>query len=616
MTNIKNGIKIIKKHLETMPPSPGIYKMIDGGGTALYVGKAKNLAKRVVNYTRPERLEYRIQAMISNVQKVEFITTNTEREALLLESNLIKKFEPRYNILLKDGKTYPFILIESEKDFPRVVKHRGARKAKGKYYGPFASAGAVNKAISDLQKAFLLRPCSDNYFNNRTRPCLEYQIKRCSAPCVDYISKEEYAVLVKQANDFMNGKSRAIQEELVQKMEEESKKFNYEKAAVYRDRIKALNQVQAKQTIGVTTLNDADIIGIAHEGGVACIQVFFYRGGQHYGNRSFFPKNTGGQTDSDILNAFLCQYYQDNNIPPKDIIISENIEDKEFLEEFFSDSTNYKVRITIPKSGDKKKLLDEATRNAKAALQQKLIGKTRQKDMLKKLAELFNMQSSPKRVEIYDNSHTFGQDQIGAMVVADEEGFNKKAYRRFNIRNKFMKGGDDYAMMEEVLTRRFKRLKMECPDKTAGIWPDLVLIDGGAGHLTTVTKVFDSLGLTDELTFVCISKGVDRNAGKEQFHMLGRDSFTLPTNDPAMYFLQVLRDEAHRFAIGSHRNKRAKSVTKSTFDEIPGIGPKRKKILLNHFGSAEDVKAATLEELEQASGIDKKIAEIIYNYFH
>ncbi|MDA0782282.1 MAG: excinuclease ABC subunit UvrC [Rickettsiales bacterium] len=616
MTNIKNGIKIIKKHLEAMPTSPGIYKMIDEGGTVLYVGKAKNLAKRVVNYTRPERLEYRIQAMISNVKKVEFITTKTEAEALLLESNLIKKFEPRYNILLKDGKTYPFILIESEKDFPRVVKHRGARKTKGKYYGPFASAGAVNTAISDLQKAFLLRPCSDSYFNNRQRPCLEYQIKRCSAPCVDYISKEEYAILVKQANDFMSGKSRAIQEELVRKMEEESRKFNYEKAAVYRDRIKALNQVQAKQTIGVTTLNDADIIGIANEGGVACIQVFFYRGGQHYGNRSFFPKNTAEQSDSDILNAFLCQYYQDNNIPPKDIIISENIEDKEFLEEFFSDSANYKVRITIPKSGDKKKLLDEANRNAKAALQQKLIGKTRQKDMLRKLAELFNMQSPPKRVEIYDNSHTFGQDQIGAMVVADEEGFNKKAYRRFNIRNKFMKGGDDYAMMEEVLTRRFKRLKMECPDKTAGIWPELVLIDGGAGHLTTVTKVFDSLGLTDDLTFVCISKGVDRNAGKEQFHMLGRDSFTLPKTDPAMYFLQVLRDEAHRFAIGSHRNKRAKSVTKSAFDEIPGIGPKRKKILLNHFGSAEDVKAATLEELEQASGIDKKMAEIIYNYFH
>jgi excinuclease ABC subunit C len=616
MANIKNGIEVIKRHLETMPTSAGIYKMIDESGTVLYVGKAKNLPKRVVSYTKPERLEYRIQAMVSNVKKVEFITTKTEREALLLESNLIKKYEPRYNILLKDGKTYPFILIESEKNFPRITKHRGARKTKGKYYGPFASAGAVNKAISDLQKAFLLRPCTDNFFNNRTRPCLEYQIKRCSAPCVDYISKDEYATLVKQANDFMNGKSRAIQEELAQKMDEESANFNYEKAAVYRDRIKALNQVQAKQSIGIASLNDADIIGIANEGGAACIQVFFFRAGQHYGNRSFFPKNIAEQSDSQILNAFLCQFYQENNVPPKDIIISENIEEKDFLEGYFSDGVNYKVKITTPKLGDKKKILDDATSNAKATLQQRLLGKARQKDLLTKLAEVFDMHSPPRRVEIYDNSHTFGQDQIGAMVVADEEGFNKKSYRRFNIRNKFMKGGDDYAMMEEVLTRRFKRLKMECPDKRAGIWPDLILIDGGAGHLTTATKVFDSLGLTNELTFVCISKGVDRNAGREQFHMLGRESFTLPPSDPAMYFLQVLRDEAHRFAIGSHRSKRAKSVTKSAFDEIPGIGPKRKKILLNHFGSAEDVKVATLEELEQVSGIDKKIAEIIYNYFH
>ncbi len=616
MANIKNGVEVIKVHLETMPSSAGIYKMIDKSGTVLYVGKAKNLAKRVINYIRPEKLEYRIQAMVSNVSKVEFITTKTERDALLLESNLIKKYEPRYNILLKDGKTYPFILIESQNDFPRVVKHRGVRKSKGKYYGPFASAGAVNKAIADLQKAFLLRPCTDSYFNNRTRPCMEYQIKRCSAPCVDMISKDEYATLVKQANDFMNGRSRAIQEELAQKMDEESTKFNYEKAAIYRDRIKALNQVQAKQSIGVSTLNDADIIGIANEGGSSCVQVFFFRGGQNYGNRSFFPKNTSDQTDAQILNAFLCQFYQDNNIPPKDIIISEDIEDEKFLEEYFSESVNYKVKITNPKLGDKKKLLDDATRNAKAALQQRMLGKAKQKDLLKKLAETFHMPSPPKRVEIYDNSHTFGQDQIGAMVVADEEGFNKKAYRRFNIRDKFMKGGDDYAMMNEVLTRRFKRLKIECPDKKSGIWPDLVLIDGGAGHLTTATKVFDSLGLTDELTFVCISKGVDRNAGRENFHMLERESFTLPKNDPAMYFLQVLRDEAHRFAIGSHRNKRAKSVTKSAFDEIPGIGPKRKKILLNHFGSAEDVKAATLEELENASGIDKKIAEIIYNYFH
>jgi excinuclease ABC subunit C len=615
MTNITDGIKNIQIHLENMPSCSGIYKMIGENETVLYVGKAKNLQKRLVNYTRPERLEYRIQAMIANVKKLEFITTKTEAEALLLESNLIKKFEPRYNILLKDGKTYPHILITADSDFPRITKHRGARKIEGKYYGPFASAGAVNKSISDLQKAFLIRPCSDSYFTNRQRPCLEYQIKRCSAPCVNMISKEDYADLVTQAKQFLAGKSREIQQNLVTKMEEESAKHNYEKAAVYRDRIKALNQIQAKQSIGISSLDDADVIGIANEGGIACVQVFFFRGGQNYGNMSFFPKNTAEQSDSDILNAFICQFYQENNIPPKDILVSNDVSDHDFLEEYFSQTAGYKVKISNPKLGDKKKLIENAVSNARTALEQKMLGKTKQKDLLAKIAEVFGMKSPPKRVEVYDNSHTFGQDQVGAMIVAGEEGFNKKAYRRFNIRDKFTKSGDDYAMMREVLTRRFKRLKLECPEKTQGIWPDLVLIDGGLGHLTTVTKVFDSLGLTDEITFVCISKGVDRNAGREKFHMLGRDSFTLPHSDPAMYFLQILRDEAHRFAIGSHRNKRAKSVTKSTLDEIPSIGAKRKKILLNHFGSTDDIKSATLEELENVSGIDKKIAEIIYNYF-
>lgn len=615
MTNLANGVQTIQTHLKTMPASAGIYKMIGENETVLYVGKAKNLQKRVVNYTRPERLEYRIQAMISNVQKVEFITTKTETEALLLESNLIKKYEPRYNILLKDGKSHPHILITSDSDFPRITKHRGARKIAGKYYGPFPSAGAVNKSISDLQKAFLLRPCQDSYFANRQRPCLEYQIKRCSAPCTNMISKEDYADLVNQAKQFLAGKSREIQENLVKKMEEESAKYNYEKAATYRDRIKALNQIQAKQTIGISSLDDADIIGIANEGGVACVQVFFFRGGQHYGNGSFFPKNTNDQSDSDILNAFICQFYQENNVPPKDILLSSEVSDQVFLEEYFSNIAGYKVKISNPKVGDKKKLIDHAVSNAKTSLDQKMLSKAKQKDLLAKIAEVFAMKSPPKRVEVYDNSHTFGQDQVGAMIVAGEDGFNKKAYRRFNIRDKFINAGDDYAMMSEVLTRRFKRLKMECPDKTEKIWPDLVLIDGGAGHLTAVTKVFDSLGLTDEITFVCISKGVDRNAGRENFHMRGRDSFTLPHSDPAMYFLQVLRDEAHRFAIGSHRNKRAKSVTKSALDEIPSIGAKRKKILLNHFGSVDDIKSASREELENVSGIDTKIAEIIYNYF-
>lgn len=614
--NLSSGVAVIKEHVENMPSVPGVYKMIDGSGNVIYVGKARNLVKRVVNYTRPERLEYRIQSMISNVEKVEFITTNTESEALLLESNLIKKFEPKYNILLKDDKSYPYILITQEHNYPRIAKHRGKRKISGKYYGPFASAGAVNKAIADIQKAFLIRPCTDAFFKARNRPCMEYQIKRCSAPCVNKISEKDYRDLVGQAKEFLLGRSQNIQKQLIGLMDKESAVQNYEKAAIYRDRIKALNQIQSKQTVNVQSLNDADVIGVFREGGECSVQIFFFRAGQNFGNKSFFLRNTKDQSESDILDAFICQFYQDSNIPPKDIIVSAKVNEKEFLEESLSQLCKYKVKITLPKLGDKKKLVENAIVNAKNALQQKMLGNAKQKQLLEKVAEIFGLPDLPKRIEVYDNSHISGKYPVGAMIVAGVDGFNKKAYRRFNIKDTSIEPGDDYAMMREVMNRRFKRLKQESPDKKSGIWPDLVLIDGGAGHLSTVEKVFEQLGLASELKFVCISKGVDRNAGREQFHMPGRDSFTLPYTDPAMYYLQTLRDEAHRFAIGSHRNKRSKSVTKSAFDEIAGIGPKRKKILLNHFGSVDDVKKASIQELEQAEGIDKVIAEQIYNFFH
>ncbi len=597
-----------------MPSCAGVYRMLDANDNALYVGKAKNLAKRVVNYTKPERLEYRLQSMIANTAKMEIITTKTEAEALLLEANLIKKLKPRYNILLRDDKTYPHIFLSGDHDYPRITKHRGAQKIKGNYYGPFASAGAVNTTITDLQKAFLIRSCSDNEFSGRTRACIEYQIKRCSAPCVDKISQENYSELISQAKNFLKGKSRDIQENLVKQMEIASAELNYEKASMFRDRIKALNKIQAKQNINVPSIKNADIIGIYSNSGQSCIQVFFFRGGQNYGNRAFFPKHEEA-SDEDILVAFIGQFYQ-KNIPPNELIISTDIAEKNLLQEALESLVSYKIRITRPKTGDKKKIIDDAVKNAQNALQHKILSSVKQKNLLEGIATIFELEHTPKRIEVYDNSHIMGTHQLGAMIVADSDGFNKKAYRRFDIKNKNTKPGDDYAMMTEVLTRRLKRLKQECPDKKSGIWPDLLLIDGGKGHMGIVKQVLKNLDLEGEIIFACISKGPDRNAGREQFHMPGKKSFTLPHNDPVMYYLQILRDEAHRFAIGGHRNKRSKAITKSVLDDIPGIGARRKKILLNHFGSADDIKNASLEELIKADGINKKTAEDIYNFFN
>lgn len=622
--SLKNGIAAIQERLVTIPSSPGVYRMLNAAGEVIYVGKAKNLTKRLDNYTHPTRLEYRIQNMVSQISSLEIITTGSEAEALLLEANLIKKYEPKYNILLKDDKSYPYILLTKDHDFPRIVKHRGQKIQKGKYYGPFPSASAVNKAIADLQKAFLIRPCSDSFFAARKRPCMEYQIKRCSAPCVNKISIEEYAGLIKQTTDFLEGKSREVQEQLVGQMEQASRNMDYEKAATFRDRIKALNQIQAKQKIYIEHIKDADVIGLSRESGQCCIQLFFFRGGHNLGNNPFYPKHTEGSSDGEILESFILQFYS-NNPPPPEIIMGITLDDETTIAQALSSLAGYKVQITTPKAGDKLKLVKDAETNASSSIRQRMLGSAKQKMLLAEIARLFELPAPPQRIEVYDNSHIMGKFEIGAMIVAGEEGFNKKAYRRFDIKGEAFEKGDDYAMLEEVLRRRFGRLKEQGKEEQTlpidhsplplPIWPDLVLIDGGAGQMSVTLRVLTELGLENDIKFACIAKGPDRNAGKEQFFMPEKQPFSLPMDSPVLYYLQTLRDEAHRFAIGSHRNKRGKSVTKSALDEIPGIGGKRKKQLLNHFGSAEGVRTASIEDLLKVEGVSKSIAETIYSYF-
>ncbi|MDB2414672.1 excinuclease ABC subunit UvrC [Rickettsiales bacterium] len=612
---LKNGVEIIKKFLKNMPSSAGVYRMIDKNGQVLYVGKAKNLPKRVVNYTRPERLEYRLQQMISKTIHMEIIQTETEIEALLLEANLIKKYEPKYNILLKDDKSFPYILIADEHDYPRIMKYRGQQKAKGTYYGPFASAGAVNQALSDLQKAFLLRPCTDSFFKARTRPCMEYQIKRCSAPCVNKISKEQYGELITQAKEFLKGKSRDVQNQMVAKMQAASEMMDYEKATIYRDRIKALNHIQAAQDINASIVSDADVIAMYRLGAACCVQMIFYRNGQHLGSKAYFPKHTNDQSDEDVMAAFILQFYQNHPVVGQ-LILSHSPKEEESVKEALEILSDRKIDIIAPQKGKKKKLVELALKNAKSSLNQKQIGQAKEAENLAGVARIFGMEKSPKRIEVYDNSHIMGTNEVGAMIVAGEGGFNKKAYRRFNIKGDEAHKGDDYAMMRQVLMRRLVRLKQEFPQYQEFAWPDLIMIDGGAGHLSVVDKVFEELGFKDKITLVCISKGPDRNAGREQFHMAGKDAFTLPVNDPTLYYLQTIRDEVHNFAIGSHRKKRAKSFIKSALDEIPGVGAGRKKLLLLHFGDADSIKQAKLEDLLKVEGINRKVAQAIYDHFH
>jgi len=607
------GVEVIKSHLKNIPETPGVYLMMAEDGKVLYVGKARSLKKRVSNYTAPEKNTERIRVMISQVANVEILTTNSEMEALLLEGNLIKKHYPRYNILLKDDKSFPYILITGDNDYPMIVKHRGARVRKGEYFGPFASADSVHKTIATLQRSFLLRICSDSIFASRKRPCLEYQIKRCSAPCVGKIGKEEYGKLVEQAKDLLLGRESNLQSELAAKMEAASARMDYEEAAQYRDRIKAISQVRAFQLINLRSIKDADVIAVYSREGIACVQVTFFRAGQNFGSKSFFPAHLDDNLDAEISSAFLSQFYR-FNVPPPEIIINSHPEDEEILTAALSEIAGRKVNIIVPSRGDKLALINDVQAKAKEALERKIHEEATQKTLYGELAKRFNFEQPPERIEVFDNSHIMGTNAIGAMIVATPDGFLKNAYRKFNIQSEITPG-DDYGMLREVLVRRYGRLKKEHPVQERGIWPDMILIDGGAAHLKVAEEVFADLGIND-VPVICIAKGPDRNAGREIFHIPGKPPFNFERNDAVLYLLQRLRDEAHRFAISSHRVRRGKAITKSELDEIDGIGVKRKKALLGYFGSVKAIRDASFEDLLKAPGIEKKIARVIYDRLH
>lgn len=607
-------MRVIEEHLRTMPERPGVYRMLDTRGDALYVGKARDLKKRVASYTRLERLPARLRRMVTETAQMEVVVTHTEVEALLLESNLIKRLKPRYNILLRDDKSFPHILITGDHEWPQLVKHRGARNRKGEYFGPFASAGAVNEALSHLQRAFLLRSCSDSVFASRSRPCLLYQIKRCSAPCVDRISHEDYMALVAEARAFLSGQSQIIQRELSRRMEEAAERLDYEVAAVYRDRIRALARIQAQQDINLRTTDDADVIALHQAGGQACIQVFFFRSGCNYGNRAYFPAHGGEESPGDVLAAFIGQFYDDRP-PPRQVLTSHPVTRQALLAEALAVKAGGKVEIRMPQRGDRRKLVEHALANAREALARRLAESASQRRLLEGVAQVFGLPAAPERIEVYDNSHISGSNAVGGMIVAGPEGLMKNAYRKFNIRTAELEPGDDYGMMREVLTRRFRRAVKEDPDRAGGNWPDLVLIDGGAGQLKVALEVMADLGL-DDVPVVGISKGPERNAGREKLHLPGRPPFMLPPRDPVLYFLQRLRDEAHRFAIGTHRARRSKGLGTSLLDEVPGIGPRRKKALLHHFGSAREVANAGLADLQAVEGISRAIAKKVYDHFH
>jgi excinuclease ABC subunit C len=606
---IATGVALIKDYVKTLPPAPGVYRMLAGNGDVLYVGKAKALKKRVLSYTQFDKLPIRLKRMVAQTRAMEFITTHTEAEALLLEANLIKKFQPRYNILLRDDKSFPYILVRGDHDFPQILKHRGNKSSGGTYFGPFASAGDVNRTIAILQKVFMLRNCTDSYFSARTRPCLQYHIKRCTAPCVGKVSQEDYAEQVRGAQSFMEGKSRDIQDRLTHAMEDASTAQDYEKAAQLRDRIRALTGIQARQDINLD-LGDADVFAIAQEAGKSCVQVFFFRGGRNMGNRSYFPRHQKDEVAHDILSAFMGQFYQNKPVP-RDILLNVDMPDRALLEEAFATLAKVKVTLHTPQRGQRKRLIDFVTRNAAEALARQAASGAAQGKLLAAVAGLFGLEEPPKRIEVYDNSHISGTNMVGAMIVAGPEGLQKNAYRQFNI--KFAGAADDYAMMREVLTRRFKRL-VEQGESEA--WPDLVLIDGGAGQLSAAQETLEDLGVLDRLCLVAISKGPDRNAGREKFHMPGRPEFQLPEHDPVLQYLQRLRDEAHRFAITQHRSRRGKQISASPLDEISGIGARRKKALLLHFGSAKAVAGAGVDDLCAVEGVSRALAQKIYDFFH
>ena len=616
------GFDLIADTVKRLPNAPGVYRMLDENGDVLYVGKARNLKKRVVSYSRPTGMSSRLMSMVNSTVSMEVVTTSTETEALLLEANLIKRFRPRYNVLLRDDKSFPYILLTGDHPAPQIIKHRGARSRKGEYFGPFASAGAVDRTINALQKAFLVRSCSDSVYESRTRPCLLHQIKRCSAPCTGEISQEDYAKLVDEAKAFLSGKSQAIRRKLGAEMEEAAEALEFERAARIRDRLASLSHVDSHQGINAEGVEEADVFAVHQEGGATCVQVFFFRTGQNWGNRAFFPRDEGLEPDA-LLETFLAQFYDDKPVP-RAMFLSHDVPDRALLAEAFTERAGRKVEVAVPKRGVKKELVDHALVNAREALGRHLSDRQSQGKLLAAIAETFGLETPPRRIEVYDNSHIMGAQAVGGMIVAGPEGFSKQHYRKFNIKSEDLTPGDDFAMMREVLTRRFSRLLKEAPRGESregsdieglGPWPDLVLIDGGAGQLAAAENVLLDLGISD-VPLVGVAKGLDREAGREEFHQPGKAPFRLPPRDPVLYFVQRLRDEAHRFAIGAHRARRKKALTANPLDEVPGVGAARKRALLKHFGTAKAVARAGIDDLVAVDGISESVARRVYDHFH
>ncbi|MCR8826063.1 excinuclease ABC subunit UvrC [Pseudosulfitobacter koreensis] len=610
---VEQGHKVIQAYLKTIDASPGVYRMLDSESRVLYVGKARNLRARVSSYARPTGHSGRIARMIDNTASMMFLTTRTETEALLLEQNLIKQLKPKYNVLLRDDKSFPNILVTADKDYPQIKKHRGAKKEKGAYYGPFASAGAVNRTLNQLQRVFLLRDCSNSMFESRSRPCLQYQIKRCSAPCVGKISPAEYQQTVRDAEKFLSGKSTDIQARLGRDMAEASENMEFERAAALRDRIKALTQVQTAQGINPRNVDEADIIALHLENGQACVQVFFIRAGQNWGNHDYYPRAGADVDAAEVLEAFVGQFY-DTREPPRQLILSNQVENPDLMADALTQKLGRKVELLVPQRGEKAELIDSALRNARESLARKMAETATQARLLQGLADAFELPKPPARVEVYDNSHIQGAHAVGAMIVAGSDGFMKNQYRKFNIRGDELTPGDDFGMMKEVLNRRFKRLLKEDPDRSRGMWPDLLLIDGGAGQVSAVREIMEDHGVGD-IPMVGVAKGLDRDAGKEEFHRTGKTVKALRHNDPVLYFIQRMRDEAHRFAIGTHRAKRSKAVGATPLDDVPGVGAARKRALLAHFGSAKAVGRANLADLKAVDGVSAALAQKIYDYF-
>jgi excinuclease ABC subunit C len=623
---VQPGIEVIQDLVKRLPNGPGVYRMMNSGGDVLYVGKARSLKKRVTSYAQGRGHSNRIHRMVADTAAMEFVTTRTEAEALLLEANLIKRLRPRYNVLLRDDKSFPYILINADHAAPGIFKHRGAQARKGSYFGPFASAGAVARTINALQRAFLLRTCTDSFFENRTRPCLLYQIKRCAAPCTHEVSEADYAAMVQEAKDFLSGKSQSVVTTLSTAMQDAAEKLDFERAAIYRDRLSALSHVSSSQGINPQTIDEADVFAIAQDGGMTCIEVFFFRTGQNWGNHAYFPKADASIPAAEVLGSFLAQFYDGKPIP-KQILLSQPVEEQELLAQAFSEHAGRKIEISVPQRGEKKSIIDQVAANGREALARKLADTASQKMLLEGIAKVFNLPAPPRRIEVYDNSHIMGTNAVGAMIVSGPDGFVKNQYRKFNIRSTTITPGDDFGMMKEVMERRFSRLLKENTDEDGvrlpeddddafPAWPDLVLIDGGQGQMTAVRGMLKELGLDGKVTAIGIAKGVDRDAGRERFFAEGRDAFSMPPRDPVLYFIQRLRDEAHRFAIGSHRARRKKELVKNPLDEIDGIGPTRKRALLNHFGTAKAVSKAGIDDLKAVDGVSAAMAEAIYNHFH